>query len=44
MYKCKQCGLEVVVTKGKTIKACDCKAPIVADMSAVATGKGGVKG
>lgn len=44
MYKCKKCGLGVVVTKEATIKACKCKAPIVCDMSATATGKGGVRG
>lgn len=43
MYTCKKCGLAVIVTKEATIKACNCKAPIIASMSAVASGKGGVK-
>lgn len=50
MYSCKKCGLAVIVFDGsgkildKPIKACECNAPIVADMSATATGKGGIKG
>lgn len=42
-YKCKKCGLGVIVTKEKVIKACKCEAPVVADMTAVASGRGGVK-
>lgn len=43
MYSCKKCGLGVIVVSGKIIKACKCVAPVVADMSAKAEGKGGVK-
>lgn len=49
MYKCSKCNLAVIVYDGngkildKPIKACECSAPIVADMSATASGKGGVK-
>ena len=42
MYKCGKCGLEVVVTKEATIRACKCKAPIIASMEATAFGKGGM--
>jgi hypothetical protein len=30
-YYCKQCKLAVIVYDGKTIKACKCDAPIIAD-------------
>lgn len=42
MYKCSKCNLAVIVLDGKTIKACQCKAPIICEMEATATGKGGV--
>lgn len=44
MYKCSKCGLAVIVIKDeKPIKACNCNAPIISDMSAVTVGKGGLK-
>lgn len=42
MYKCKECGLEVIVTNEATIRACKCEAPIIASMEATAFGKGGM--
>lgn len=43
-YKCSKCGLAVVVIPNeKPIKACSCNAPIIADMTAVASGSGGLK-
>ncbi len=38
--KCSKCGLGVIVLNGKTITACKCNAPVVADIAAVATGSG----
>lgn len=44
-YVCKACGLAVIVRVGhEPLRACGCKAPIVATCSAVAHGAGGVKG
>lgn len=43
MYKCSECGLAVIVLPNeKPIKACKCEAPIIVEMEATATGKGGV--
>lgn len=43
-YFCKQCGLAVIVTKGgKIIRACKCDAPVIAGMSATATGESKVE-
>jgi len=42
MYQCSECGLGVIVTPEKNIKACDCEAPITCDMSATVEGRGGV--
>lgn len=33
MYKCSKCGLGVIVIEGKTIKACKCEAPVIAEMN-----------
>lgn len=42
-YKCSKCGLAVIVENvPEPIFACECKAPVEAEMSATATGKGGV--
>lgn len=39
MYKCSKCGLEVIVLPGHDpIKACECKAPIIAEMSGTVYG------
>jgi hypothetical protein len=48
MYKCSKCGRGVlVVVDGKPlpkpIRACDCNATIVASLSSVIEGKGGLK-
>lgn len=44
MYKCSKCGLSVIIIKDeKPIKACKCEASIIAEMSAVTIGKGGLK-
>lgn len=44
-YTCKQCGLAVLVRPGhEPLRACDCKAPIVANVTAQAHGTGGLKG
>lgn len=32
MYVCSKCGLVVIIIEGKTIKACKCDAPIIAEM------------
>ena len=42
-YKCAQCELAVIVIEGQEpIKACTCEAPIIAEMEAQATAKGGL--
>jgi len=33
MYVCSKCGLGVIIMEGKTIKACKCEAPIIAEMA-----------
>lgn len=43
MYHCSKCKLAVIVREGEIIKACKCDAPVVAEMSAEATGYGGVQ-
>jgi DNA-directed RNA polymerase subunit RPC12/RpoP len=44
-YKCSKCGASVVVTPdSKVIAICKCQAAIVADMRAVAVGRGGLVG
>ena len=43
MYSCAECKVAVIVIDSKVIKPCDCKAAIVANMSATAHGVGGVK-
>lgn len=48
-YTCTQCGLQVVVEDSvsefdsKAIKACGCKAPVTASISADMAGAGGVQ-
>lgn len=42
-YKCSECNLAVIVLPNEEpIKACTCKAPIIAEMEAQATAKGGL--
>lgn len=41
-YYCKECGRAVIVRKGEIIRACKCKGPVIASMSATATGDGKV--
>lgn len=44
-YVCKACGLAVLVRPGhEPLRACACKAPIVAQCSAAAHGSAGLKG
>lgn len=44
MYRCSKCGMAVIVLPDvKPIKACKCSASVIADMTAVTTGKGGIK-
>jgi hypothetical protein len=45
MYRCSKCGMAVIVIPNeKPIRACKCNATIIADISAVTHGKGGLKG
>lgn len=42
-YKCSKCNLAVIVLpNAEPIKACKCEAAIVAEMSATASGHGGL--
>lgn len=42
-YKCSECDLAVIVIENEEpIKACTCEAPIIAEMTAEATAKGGL--
>jgi hypothetical protein len=42
-YKCKECGFYVSVVDGQIVRQCDCDAPVIANISAIARGDGGVK-
>jgi hypothetical protein len=43
MYHCQECGMAVIVIDGEEpIKACDCDAPIVAELAATCEGRGGI--
>lgn len=42
MYRCKKCGVAVIVHNGKIHKGCTCVAPIILDLQAEAKGKGGL--
>jgi hypothetical protein len=42
-YKCSECGLVVIVDGEDLIKACNCEASVIAEMTATATGSGGLK-
>ena len=43
-YKCSKCGLAVIVIPNQEpIKACNCNVAILADMTAHATGQGGMQ-
>jgi DNA-directed RNA polymerase subunit RPC12/RpoP len=42
MYKCSECGKEVIVLEGEVIKACECEAPIIAEAEASMNGAGGL--
>jgi hypothetical protein len=43
-YSCSKCGLAVIVENvPEPIFACECNATVIAEMSAVAEGQGGVK-
>lgn len=44
MYKCSKCGMAVIVVPNHApIKACKCEAAILADLTAVTKGVGGIK-
>lgn len=45
MYSCSKCNLGVIVIGEKAIRACKCPktTPVIANMTAVAHGVGGVK-
>jgi hypothetical protein len=40
MNKCSKCGLGVIITKTKVIKACECNAPIIVEVSTKLKGIG----
>ena len=40
MYKCSKCSKVFIKIDGLIIKTCSCEAPIIAEMSAKAHGKG----
>jgi len=42
-YKCKNCGSPVSVVDGQIVRNCDCDAPVISSISAIARGAGGVK-
>jgi len=43
-YKCSKCGLAVIILpEQQPIKACNCEAAIIAEMSSIAQGQGGIK-
>lgn len=44
VYKCSNCGLAVIINGEEKIKACNCNAPILADMEAHATGTSSIEG
>lgn len=41
-YQCSKCELGAMVVNGELVKFCECEAPVIALMDAVADGKGGV--
>lgn len=43
MYRCKKCGLAVIVHEGKIYRACNCNTTVILSVSAQAKGVGGVK-
>ena len=43
MYICSVCKSPVIVVEEKIIKICECKGPVIADMSATAKGTGNIK-
>lgn len=42
-YACKCCGAAVTAVNGTMVRTCACNAPIVANLTAVARGVGGVQ-
>ena len=42
-FSCKSCNAPVTLVNGGLVKTCACHAPVVANMTAVARGAGGVK-
>lgn len=43
MYKCKGCGIEVIVAHQQIFKPCRCTEGIIAEASAITKGTGKVK-
>ncbi len=43
-YICSECELGAMVVNGELVRFCECNAPVIAQMDAVADGKGGVAG
>jgi hypothetical protein len=44
MYSCKKCKEPVLVLPGQEpIRNCNCNTTIIADVTAIATGQGGIK-
>jgi hypothetical protein len=42
-YTCKECGKPAKIVNGEAVKECSHKGGLIAHLSAVATGNGGVK-
>lgn len=42
MYRCAECDLAVIVINDEIIKACQCDAPVIAEMSGQMSGVGGM--
>lgn len=43
-YKCSKCGLAIIILpEQQPIKACKCESSIIAEMTSVAQGHGGIK-
>jgi len=43
VYTCKACNAPATLNNGVVTPTCQCKAPIIAHLTATATGEGGVK-
>lgn len=43
MNNCSKCGMAVIIFEGRMFKGCTCDAPVHANISAAAYGKGGAR-